>query len=923
VSNFVDSDLRSAVRDFAEGPEAERHTVFVVCIACEGNDRSLKGELALLREQHQFKIELWDSPQLTHKLRGDSDLVHSSFGEGWARRFIAPSISAALLLGAQALLLGPVEAHGLTSKVKQAELLADSSPADAVRLYGEIERELREHSPRHADQFREKRAFALIDAVGPEASHDEFMRLAVRDLFDRAAPRLSPEVARGLSKLRDQVGPAKRARGEAVFHFRWTHEDPKEISDLADCFDALPPDDEYAPRIAVLLAEVAIASRRPEIVHDRQQRIQEVLDSSDDELALRLRVALADADEAESWLSLISDAQALRLRSGEATFVCMRAARWSAWNGDVEQAESLYRQAMRFGAEAGLDLDVKNALSSLLALYGQPDRFDDFVEAHQLMLAIDGSDSFIPQNARTARYSYQSLATGEMPDAHMLTRYRVLEGVRSGYLSEEIEAHGVLTRVFLESDEPVDALEHAVLGGDQELTKEAASKIDVWPEFLEAMVGAAAPWVRLAALHALDHVGDLAPPHVATRLAHDLIQDVITHPDDPTTVRALYEGLSAVVLEATDEDIKELMPVMMQAVDREPGGFRWTDPGVVTVATLLYRFRPRWREQAAEILAERLIGPRTSDWWKGIRECGAEIETLAAAIERTAARTGVNLDEALAELGHLSESTRAYWSDRMQHVAGHLVGPLKSQILGDDFGVPTQFLEEQTAETMSRYIANLVAIAKSPRVLAVNRGGALLAAGNVIGLLSKDRRVSLFEAARLLVEPDVELSDHDRLDSDTDHALSRVRTRTGGATRLRLGAAWFLGRCAANAEQRAIGIALAEDWLYSEAERLQQQAALLLSQPNLAGHGIRGARLAKHPNSMVRCMAPFMPDVVDVPDTQLARDLATDPSRNVRLSVIDVLPSFGPEARQQLISILADDRSAIVRHTAANAVAGD
>ena len=920
VSSFGAAELRSAVLDFANGPRGRRYATFVICIACEGNDRNLDGELAILRKRYEFGIELWESTWLTHELNDLPNLVYRYFGEVWAKGFNAPSVPNDRRLNADALLFGPIEAEGLSSMVEEAERVKESSPADAVRLYGEIEGKLRERFPRHADRFREKRAFALIDAVGPEAGHDEFMQLAVQDLFDRGKPELSPEVSRGLAKLRDQVDPVRRSRGEALFHFRWTHEDPEAISDLADCFGALPFDDQYAPHIAVLLAEVAVATRDHRIVNDRRPRIQQTTELADGDLALRLRVALADVDEAESWLSLIAEAQEQRFRPREATFVCMRAARWSVWNGDSKRAESLYRQAMRFGADAGLDLDVKNALRSLLSLYGPTDRYDDFVEAHQLMLAIDGSDSFIPLDSQTARYSYQNLATEELPEAHLLSRYRVLEGVRSGCFSVEIEAHAVLARVYLESDEPMDALKHAVLGGDQELTKRAATRIDKWPESLSSMVDTAAPWVLQAALLAVEQLGDLAPPQVATTLAQHLTRKILADHDDPETTRPLYEALSAVVLEATDDDIEELMPLMNQAVAREPEEFRWTDPGVVAVAVGLYRFRPRWREQAAEILAERLIGPKISDWWKGLRECGAEIETLAVAIERTAARTGVNLDEALAELGYLSESTRTFWSDRLSYVEAHLAGPLKSQTLGDDFGVPRQFLEEQTPETTSRYVTNLVAIAKSPRVVAVNRGGALLAGGNVVDMLPLDLRTRLFEEARPLVEPNVELSDHDRHSSDTDHALSRVRIRTSGATRLRLGAAWFLGRSAANAEQRAIAIALAKEWLLSDMQRLQQQAALLLSQPNLTGHGVHAAQLAKHPNAMVRRMAPFMPDLVEVPDAQLARDLATDPSRNVRLTVIDVLPSFEPEARQELLSILAEDWSALVRHSAANAV---
>ncbi|MCY3569719.1 MAG: hypothetical protein OXH19_00070 [Chloroflexi bacterium] len=819
--------------------------------------------------------------------------------------------------------LGPVEAQGLTSKVEEAELLAESSPADAVLLYEEVERKLRERFPRHAERFREKRAFALIDAVGPEAGHDALMELAVRDLFDRSEPKLSPEVARGLGKLRDLVDPARRQRGEALFHFRWTQEDPKELFELAKCLDALAPDDEYAPHIAVLLAEVAAATRNSDIVKDRQSQLQRTADLADGDLALRLRVAFADADGALSWSTMIADAQALRLRPREGTHVCMRAARWSAWKGEIEQAESLYRLAMRYGADAGLDLDVKNALRSLLSLYGPLHRYDDFVEAHQLMLAVDGSDSFIPLNAQSARYSYQNLATGELPEAHLQTRYRVLEGVRSGCLSDEIEAHDALARVYLESSEPMDALEHAVLGGDQELTKEAASQIDAWPEFLQALVGAGAPWVRLAALHAIEHLGDLAPPEVATTLAHDLIKDIISDPDDPTTTRALYEALSAVVLEATDKDIDELMPAMARAVDREPDGYRWTDPGVVSVAASLYRFRPSWRERAAEILAERLLGAKTNDWWQATGDYGPETNALVEVIERVADRTSVSLDEALANLGHLSESTRDLWSERLEYVAEHPTGPMRSQKIGDDFEVPRVFLVEQSPVTIVRYVSKLVALANSLHVHSANRARALRAGGNVVDMLPEEQRLSLFREVEPLVAPDVKLSENERHEADTDHPLSRVRIRMGGADGLRLAAGWFLARVAISEEQRAIVISLAKAWLWSLERQFQNRGAIMLSQPNLAGHGLRGAELAKHPNAMVRRMALLMPDVVKTPDLQLTRDLATDPSLIVRLSVIDVLPSFDPEVRDQLLSILAEDRSALVRHATANAMAGD
>lgn len=923
VGKFGASELRRAVGDFAEGPTARQYASFVICIACEGNDRNLQDELTSLRELHQFKIELWDSPFLTTKLVRLPDLLQRYFGEHWTERLIASAATARVRLNADALLLGPVEAYGLTSKAEQADRLLESSPADAVRLYGETERKLRERFPRHADRFLEKRAFALIDAVGAEAGHDEFMRLAVRDLFDRAGHRLSPEVERGLDTLRDQLDPVRRARAEALFEFRWTHEHPESLCDLAGCFDALPSDDQYAAHIAVLLTEVAVATRSHRVVNDRRPRLEQTAERADGDLALRLRLALADASDADSWLSLIADAQAHRFRPREATFICMRAARWSAWSGDGERAESLYRQAMTHGAEAGLDLDVKNALRSLLSLNGLFDRYEDFDEAHRLMLTLDGKDSFIPLSTQTARYSYQDLATGDLVEAHLLTRYRVLEGVRSGCLSEELEARGVLARIYLASDEPIDAIEQAVLGGHQELTEEAASRIDNWPEFLDALVDTSAPWARPTALLALAHLGDRCTPSMATRLAEGLIREICAEPEDLLLGQWLYEGLGAVVLEATEQDLEKLIPVMTQAASREPQEYSLTDPGVVTVALLLYRFRPQSRGQAAKVLAERLIGARTRDWWRAIRECGPETETLIKAIESVAARTGVNLDVALAKLEHLSESTRAHWSERMKYVAEHPTGPMRSQTIGDDYEVAKPFLEGQTTEAVTEYVNKLVAMANSSHVHAANRDGALRAGGNVVDLLPTDRRISLFEQVRHLVEPDVELSEHEQRYAESDHPLSRVRIGLGGVTGLRLAAGWFLVRSAASREQRAIAISLATDWLRSDEQRFQSHGALLLAQPNLADHLVRSAELAKHTNPAVRRMAPLMPDAKAAPDLDLLRQLATDSSRDVRLSVIDALPSCELDVRRQLLSILAEDPSAIVRRATADAAADE
>ena len=108
-------------------------------------------------------------------------------------------------IDADALLLGPVQALGLASDVEEAQRLVDESPADAAELYEEIAQSLREKFPGYSDRFERLRATALKLAGALDASHDLLIKLAIRELFDRAQPHLSAEVAHDLEELSKEV----------------------------------------------------------------------------------------------------------------------------------------------------------------------------------------------------------------------------------------------------------------------------------------------------------------------------------------------------------------------------------------------------------------------------------------------------------------------------------------------------------------------------------------------------------------------------------------------------------------------------------------------------------------------------------------------------------------------------------------------
>ena len=209
-----------------------------------------------------------------------------------------------------------------------------------------------------------------------------------------------------------------------------------------------------------------------------------------------------------------------------------------------------------------------------------------------MALSIEGSRSYVRLNSRTQQRSYQYLANRQLPAAHLWAQYRLLESIRSGCLTDELESHTILARIYGQSDEPLNALEHAILGGSQELVKEFARKHSGLPEFLADMVTSKAPWVRQSALLALEYVGDFAPPELARELVPELLRQLHKDLYDARIAPALLKALETIVLEAADEDIGQLMPVLERFAVREPETYRMTDPGVMTLASRLYRFRP-------------------------------------------------------------------------------------------------------------------------------------------------------------------------------------------------------------------------------------------------------------------------------------------------------------------------------------------
>ena len=826
------------------------------------------------------------------------------------------AISAYNRIDADALLFGPIQALGLTSDVEEAQSFARGSPADAAELFAEVAQSLREGFPGYADRFERLRAAALKAAGTPDASHDLLMKLAIREVFERAEPQISAGVAHDLEGLRKEVDEVRRARGDALILFGRCHEYSGELEKLADCFDNLESVDEYAPFIATLLAETALADRALQIVLDRQESLRGVDVGGNTSIALRVRAALGDAGVPGVWPNLIREAESDQVPADERTFVCLRGARWCAWNGELDRAKSLCQLAMKLGLQAGLDLDVENALWSLTVLHSLGEPSEELFETNRMAMSIEGSRSYITLNSRTQRRSYQYLAIGQLPAAHLWAQYRLLESIRSGCLMGELESHAILARIYGQSDEPLNALEHAILGGSQQLVKDMAPKVSEWPDYLADMLVSRAPWVRRAALLALKYIGDLAPSKMARQLVSELLCQLSKDPDDVQTVPTLLEALGTIILEASDEDLCQLIPYLERASVREPERYRLTDPGVMTLGARLYRFRSNFRKQAASILGEMAVGPHMGAWSRALDECGDDTGELTEAFVRVAEREMLDLAGPLSDLGHLNEATRVLWSRRLQFVSDHPLGKRSESSIGLRYDVPAEFLRELGPAASLQYVDKLVAIGSDDGQLVLNRAAALAAAGNVVDVLSPSAKEQVFRRVRPLTEQPIQISKMDEYHASTQHPLSRFRMSLGSATDVRTSAGWLQGRAATSRDGCTTVMEIALEWVRSGDLVLQDTGASILALPNVSSCVSQSTELARHKNPSVRRAAAWMPDMQGCLGTATLEQLATDPDRKVRIAVAQALrsdESMDSDSNERIRERLNVDPSAIVR----------
>ena len=310
----------------------------------------------------------------------------------------------------------------------------------------------------------------------------------------------------------------------------------------------------------------------------------------------------------------------------------------------------------------------------------------------------------------------------------------------------------------------------------------------------------------------------------------------------------------------------------------------------------------------------RANGPRALD------ECGDDTGELTEAFVRVAEREMLDLAGPLSDLGHVTETTRALWSGRLQFVSDHPLGKRSGSAIGPRYDVPAEFLREQESTAPLQYVDKLVAIGSDDGQLVLNRAAALAAAANVVDVLSLSAKEQVFRRVRPLTEQPIQISEADEYHASTQHPLSRFRMSLGSATDVQTSAGWLLGRVATSRDECNAVMEIALDWVRSDDSVLQDAVASILALSNVSSCVSQSTELARHKNPSVRRVAVWMPDMQGCPDTATLEQLSADPDRKVRIAVAQALrsdESMDSDSRERIRERLNVDPSAIVRACAA------
>ena len=511
-------------------------------------------------------------------------------------------------------------------------------------------------------------------------------------------------------------------------------------------------------RAIVFAAEGALGNDDLTWIVEHREQIESTasdVDVSDIELAVRLRLVIADATG--EWADLVHTART-RMRRDLKALTLARFARHRLLQAAPADADSEWRDAI---GEACLAQRHADAADWLYSQRFVANRYRGIVEDTWRPLAQALSDlpsrPRIVTNANDARErAFAAMHYDEPRVAAINLRRQLLDGIRSASFHDEREARRLLGEIYRTTDDLPLAAYYTIGAGDpKEARAVAAAFGDVYHDVTERMTSPLS-WVASSALQFATEQADLIPDEdldAVVELALSAINDVATGTrlDSPILSPQIYlsaYGLLAALAERLSaRHARTLLEMLADAVVVKEHHYRRTDESHVEIAAGIARAR---NGELRATALEQLVGL----YARGAHPFRASarntlLRNLDQVRDRLQEMAGNGHHEAGALLGY---SDPAHVSpEAAQAAAQRLSEPTTNGPRG--FGTGTGAVNDSLlaavlpVEQRIPCIEMLLANAASPWEPSTNRDSYLIAASNLTDDLDEAHRAQFLNAA--------------------------------------------------------------------------------------------------------------------------------------------------------------------------------
>jgi hypothetical protein len=927
---FAARDLEEAVELYTGGRRPFAADRIVVAVATEAPDRETIEKLAELRAKHtDMEIELWDRQAISDRLRNQPPLVTTFFGPATAAAFCTSSPppvmpASASSVAADAILRGPVAHLGLADDLRRAEEAVEQRPDEAARLLARVADHLEVSGfVPHAAPVRQLQAKALR-AAGRRAEEASiridlgWQQLEAGDTF--WAERQVREIAEWGDEASDDVVRSTNALSAAVGLRR---DYAVTLDHLADALDALTDLDPHRVDAALVLAEEAVAARRPELVRARADLLRDLagaMPQNDHGHLIAARLRMCVADSCGGWDELAATARDTYPPAVTA-LVLARSARHLALVPQPQPSVARWRDAVERACVEGLNDDAADWLYALRAVRLHNGMIGDDINdlhRHAQALRATGSGTLLPEPYRARERGLAYLRGQKWPDAlEAIYRYLWRSTVGADW-SGEIEGHELLGDLLARTGRAGQAIRHYVIAGQSKKLETLADTLPDKPVRLPIELITARPWERAAAFSFAAACADLIVDEDAREWCTAAFREIVDRPQPapmfaPNPWLAAFKAFGRLVLVSTEEQARRFLELGRELLPRQPNTYRFTDEHHVHALIGIALAHPGLRAEAVDqLLQALLLGQRMAELTlrNGHDMLRDDPARTLAAVGQAAAEGSQYA--ALALVAAEGDTTQAVplARQRLELAVAPRVHKPGIQTFGTGLSQTAGLTTVLPEEDRVRFARGMIDFANDQQETAHNRYEALMGLKGIARYLPDDVRGELFEQVLPFAQGQYEAAEGEALFPGADDPLQRFRFSLGDRSLAPAGltAAAALARTPA---QYATIQRTAVTQLRDDSDQTVHPIAVALASLPPEQVTLPVELLAGHPSPWVRALAAVIWAQRPDQSEEIGVRLAQDPSRHVRGSLAE---SLGDDDRHAKVrAVLGGDPRRSVR----------